>query len=67
MAHEISVIIDGITYDRVMPKFHELMCDECDLSHLCEDSVASVCLTLEEIDGKEIFKKKIIKHSVNTF
>lgn len=58
MTPEISIIVDGITYDRVTPKYRELMCDECDLSHLCEGKVALICLTLEEIDGKEIFKKR---------
>lgn len=60
MAHKISIIIDDVTYDRVIPKNIELMCDECDLRYLCENktSFTHTCISLAAIDGREIFKKR---------
>lgn len=60
MVKQISIIIDGIRYDRVKSKTC-LSCDECDLEHLCE-KVASkfpmLCHALTDMDGADyIFKK----------
>lgn len=57
---QISIIIDGVRYDRVKSKTC-LSCDECDLEHLCEkvaSKIPMLCHALAYMDDPDyIFKK----------
>jgi hypothetical protein len=63
MEKKISLIIDGIVYDRVKAIMPEFMCDECDLCEICTGStLAYVCIGLSELDSKDhVFRKSLAK------
>ena len=57
---KVSIIIDGVQYDRVKPKF-DISCDECDLEFLCEDIESKMpwaCMALSEMDDIGYIGKK---------
>lgn len=61
MDNKISIIINGVQYDRVPPPLIELSCDGCDLEHLCSDIESHfpmLCYAISEMDSMtHVFKK----------
>lgn len=38
MINEVSIIINGVRYDAVTPKYADNSCIECDLKEFCENT-----------------------------
>ena len=60
---KVSIIINGVVYERVKAIMPESMCDECDLCKICTGlTFAYVCIGLSKLDGED-YVFRIVKNN----